>query len=155
MLFLELWRWTRFDKIVFALFVLFVIFWNLGENKIGDVSAYSVFNRDQQHLVGEFRAEQFEAQLRGGRATASTQAYRGEEPADQRPIDVRQREWKQRPDQKEAADRARDEAEALRRKKQEDQEKREREIATAAGMDWDVNPDDYDIQVVDEGKSKK
>ena len=73
MAFLEFWRITYFDKIILALAILFVIFWNLrdGERRFGEASAYSVFNRGGQHLAGEFRAEQFEAQLRGQRGQVS------------------------------------------------------------------------------------
>jgi hypothetical protein len=39
------------------------IFLNLGERKQGEMSAYSVFNRDQYRLPGTFTAEQYERQL--------------------------------------------------------------------------------------------
>jgi hypothetical protein len=40
-----------------------LIFLNLGERKQGELSAYSVFNRDQYRLPGTFTAEQYEREL--------------------------------------------------------------------------------------------
>ena len=91
MAFLEFWRITYFDKIVLALGILFVIFWNLrdGDGRHGEASAYSVFNRGGQHLAGEFRAEQFEAQLRGQRGQVQTNEYTGPELEGERPDGMR------------------------------------------------------------------
>lgn len=40
-----------------------LIFLNLGERREGELSAYSVFNRDQYRLPGTFTAEQYEKEL--------------------------------------------------------------------------------------------
>ena len=49
-------------------FVIATLIWlmltNLGERKTGDVSAYTVFNRDYQTLPGQLRAEDIERELR-------------------------------------------------------------------------------------------
>lgn len=39
---------------------------NLGTRRDGELSAYTVFNRDFEALPGQLRAEHFEAQIRGG-----------------------------------------------------------------------------------------
>ena len=155
MIALELWRWTYFDKMVFGIAIMCLMFWNLGENKEGEISAYGIFNRGQQYLAGEFRADQFEAQLRGQRATGSADnQYKGEQPKEQRPDGIRHRDWKQQPEQQEAIRLARIEAEEKRKQKEELRLKREREAAAANGMDLDVDENDWDIEVEGAGFEK-
>lgn len=47
---------------IFSIFVL--MFTNLGKRKKGEMSAYSVFNKNQKALPGSLQASQFEAEIR-------------------------------------------------------------------------------------------
>lgn len=40
------------------------MFTNLGKRKKGEMSAYSVFNKNQKALPGSLQASQFEAEIR-------------------------------------------------------------------------------------------
>lgn len=57
--------WARFDSTAVSIGIIVIIFSNLGE-KAGPYSAYSIFNKGCQYLLGDARQYQVEEQLRGG-----------------------------------------------------------------------------------------
>lgn len=60
---------SRFDSAVISLAIIVVIFSNLGSNDSkSSWSAYSIFNKGCQYLLGEARADQLDKQIRGGGA---------------------------------------------------------------------------------------
>lgn len=56
------------------------MFYNLGERKPGEMSAYSMFNPGYEALPGQLRSEQFAAELRGGAGAVA----RGQSPEAER-----------------------------------------------------------------------
>ncbi|KAL2924575.1 SAYSvFN domain-containing protein 1 [Bienertia sinuspersici] len=44
----------------------FIIFWNLGHRKTGELSAYSIFNEDFRELPGTLNADRLDRDLRTG-----------------------------------------------------------------------------------------
>lgn len=48
--------------IIMSLFVLLI--YNLGDNKDGDMSAYSVFNKEFRNIMGALTADQFDREIR-------------------------------------------------------------------------------------------
>lgn len=60
--------WRAFVYVDFGSFFVVItgialIFLNLGERKDGELSAYSVFNRGQQRMMGTLTADQFEREI--------------------------------------------------------------------------------------------
>lgn len=58
----------HFAQVYVVITGLLIIFLNLGKRKEGELSAYSVFNKDGKKLAGEFDTNQIERNLRGGAA---------------------------------------------------------------------------------------
>ena len=56
--------WLSFDAVFIAMSIILGIFLNLGTREAGQWSAYAVFNRGQQRLLGDLRADQIEGELR-------------------------------------------------------------------------------------------
>lgn len=54
------------ERLLLIFTLLYLIFNNLGERKKGELSAYSVFNRDQLSLPGAMTADQVDEYLRHG-----------------------------------------------------------------------------------------
>ena len=54
----------KFDAVFIAVSIIFGIFYNLGKREAGQWSAYAVFNRGQQRLLGDLRGEQIEGEIR-------------------------------------------------------------------------------------------
>eukprot|EP00451_Oxyrrhis_marina_P010303 CAMPEP_0204325346 /NCGR_PEP_ID=MMETSP0469-20131031/10949_1 /ASSEMBLY_ACC=CAM_ASM_000384 /TAXON_ID=2969 /ORGANISM="Oxyrrhis marina" /LENGTH=181 /DNA_ID=CAMNT_0051307183 /DNA_START=1 /DNA_END=546 /DNA_ORIENTATION=+ len=63
---LWLWSVTGYDKMMFIISALVLLFTKGLGNGAGGFSGYSVFNPGGRHLMGEFRAAQFEGQMRNG-----------------------------------------------------------------------------------------
>ena len=47
------------EKIFFIVSCLYFIFTHLGKRKDGDLSAYSIFNKGNQKIAGDFSADEF------------------------------------------------------------------------------------------------
>lgn len=58
--------YARFDSAVISVAVLVGIFTNLGQRSATSVSAYSIFNRGFQRLLGDVQPDAIDRQLRGG-----------------------------------------------------------------------------------------
>jgi hypothetical protein len=58
----------RFDSVVISVAVLIGIFSNLGTRSVDSTSAYSIFNRGFQRLLGDIQPDAIDRQLRGGGA---------------------------------------------------------------------------------------
>jgi len=58
--------YSRFDSAVISVAVLIAIFSNLGTRSSSSFSAYSIFNRGFQHLLGDIQPDAIDRQLRGG-----------------------------------------------------------------------------------------
>lgn len=71
--------------VILSLFIL--IFFNLGERKDGELSAYSVFNVGVKRLLGTMTAEQFEQEIRH-QPLHNAQQQQGEEEEEFGDIDV-------------------------------------------------------------------
>ena len=56
--------WLAFDPVFIAVSIIVGIFLNLGKRETGQWSAYAVFNRGQQRLMGDLRGDQIEGELR-------------------------------------------------------------------------------------------
>lgn len=56
--------WSRFDAAVISVAIIVGIFTNLGNSASG-ISAYSIFNRGCQYLLGDSRADAVDRELRG------------------------------------------------------------------------------------------
>ncbi len=56
--------WFKFDKVFLTISILLFVWSNLGERRHGQFSAYNVFNRNFQRLLGDTSAEEIDAQLR-------------------------------------------------------------------------------------------
>jgi Uncharacterized conserved domain (SAYSvFN) len=56
--------YVKFDALFIIATVFLLIFTNLGNRKIGQFSAYNVFNRGYQHLLGDLRGERIEQDMR-------------------------------------------------------------------------------------------
>ena len=56
--------WLKFDAVFIAASIILGIYFNLGKREAGQWSAYAVFNRGQQRLLGDLRGEQIEGELR-------------------------------------------------------------------------------------------
>ena len=56
---------SRFDSAVVSVAIIVAIFSNLGESS-SPYSAYSIFNKGCQYLLGDTRPDQVDNQLRGG-----------------------------------------------------------------------------------------
>ena len=56
--------WLSFDAMFIALSIIVGIFLNLGKREAGQWSAYAVFNRGQQRLLGDLQGDQIEGELR-------------------------------------------------------------------------------------------
>eukprot|EP00455_Lapot_gusevi_P040232 TRINITY_DN4543_c0_g1_i1.p1 TRINITY_DN4543_c0_g1~~TRINITY_DN4543_c0_g1_i1.p1 ORF type:complete len:158 (-),score=12.64 TRINITY_DN4543_c0_g1_i1:195-668(-) len=70
-----------FGAVYFCVSALFAMFFNLGKNqKPGQLSAYSVFNKDAKKMAGSLDASQFEREIRH-------QSTRWEEEDDETPVD--------------------------------------------------------------------
>lgn len=65
--------WSGFDAAAISLAIIIGIFCNLGESVSG-ISAYSIFNKGCQFLLGDSRAEAVDIELRGGAAIPSGRA---------------------------------------------------------------------------------
>ncbi len=55
---------VSFDPVFIAVSIITGIFLNLGQRETGQWSAYAVFNRGQQRLLGDLRGDQIEGELR-------------------------------------------------------------------------------------------
>lgn len=75
LLFASLWAvlfslaiYMEFGAVYFIISSLFIIYYNTrtGPKERGEVSAYSVFNKDCESIKGTLKAEQFEQELRYG-----------------------------------------------------------------------------------------
>jgi hypothetical protein len=64
--------WSRFDAAVISVTIIVGIFTNLGNSSSG-ISAYSIFNRGCQYLLGDSRAEAVDRELRGHAVVSETQ----------------------------------------------------------------------------------
>ncbi len=67
--------YTRFDSAVVSVAVLIAIFSNLGQRSASSVSAYSIFNRGFQHLLGDIQPDAIDRQLRGGGAAGPNEHH--------------------------------------------------------------------------------
>jgi hypothetical protein len=56
---------SKFDSVAVSIFIISVIFLNLGNSR-GQYSAYSIFNKGCQYLLGDARPDAVDRQLRGG-----------------------------------------------------------------------------------------
>jgi len=76
---------SRFDAAVISIALIVAIFSNLGTSD-SEYSAYSIFNKGCEYLLGDARADQIDKQLRGGGVRRDTP----NEPADPNPnfIDI-------------------------------------------------------------------
>jgi hypothetical protein len=56
----------EFGVVYFIMLCFYVVYSNLGERREGDMSAYSVFNKNMAALPGNFSAGDFDRSLRSG-----------------------------------------------------------------------------------------
>ncbi len=61
--------WARFDSTAVSIGIIVLIFSNLGQSR-GEYSAYSIFNKGCQYLLGDARQDAVEQQIRGGHYAA-------------------------------------------------------------------------------------
>jgi hypothetical protein len=61
------WRifvYAEFGSVWIIASLIAAIFFNLGDRKRGELSAYSVFNENFQHILGTLTADQIDAEIR-------------------------------------------------------------------------------------------
>ena len=63
----------KFDSVYLTISIIVYVFFNLGERRPGQYSAYNIFNKGYQHLMGDLRGEQIEAELRNQVALGGVQ----------------------------------------------------------------------------------
>lgn len=74
---------TKFDAVMISVAIIVAIFLNLGNSSSSSsYSAYSIFNKGCQHLLGDARADAIDRQIRGAhRHVAVAENSRGHESA--------------------------------------------------------------------------
>lgn len=72
---------TKFDAVMISVAIIVAIFSNLGNSSLSSpYSAYSIFNKGCQYLLGDARADALDRQIRGAqRHVAGAESSRGHE----------------------------------------------------------------------------